>query len=235
MYQSVFGSAASRVATFVCFCHETLFCIFVPPRLPFPALHLSSQAPRCFSPLLETVTFSVDLSQTSSPPGVCGTFFKRQPQKSDPPPVSPHLPCIFFHLLLISSALSAYFLSQSLRRHCFPQFHHLLSPLSISVTWKRLTEDGFLCSRVKFTVSSCLSYFYPCKEGSRFCLMEILPALRNPALHLKTAVGIFLLGDWQVCPVELRSPSWTKSLLREPLSCRTVLAVRPGQTGSLLL
>lgn len=80
MYQSVFGSAASRVATFVCFCHETLFCIFVPPRLPFPALHLSSQAPRCFSPLLETVTFSVDLSQTSSPPGVCGTFLNVNPK-----------------------------------------------------------------------------------------------------------------------------------------------------------
>lgn len=80
MYQSVFGSAASRVATFVCFCHETLFCIFVPPRLPFPALHLSSQAPRCFSPLLETVTFSVDLSQTLSPPGVCGTFLSVNPK-----------------------------------------------------------------------------------------------------------------------------------------------------------
>lgn len=80
MYQSVFGSAASRVATFVCFCHETLFCIFAPPRLPFPALHLSSQAPRCFSPLLETVTFFVELSQTSSPPGVCGTFLNVNPK-----------------------------------------------------------------------------------------------------------------------------------------------------------
>lgn len=114
------GDATFRNSTFVCFCHEALFCIFVPPRLPFPALHFSSQAPRRFSSLLETVTLSVDLSQTSSPPGVCSAIsFNINPKSQT---LLQFFLTTLFPPLLIPPPLSAYFSLSHYGANVFPSF-----------------------------------------------------------------------------------------------------------------
>lgn len=93
------------------------------------------------------------------------------------------VPCniVFFSL---SSSLQpvCYFLSQSLRCDCFPQFHHLFNSMSISLTWKRLTEDCFLCSRVIWGVSVCPPASFPFSllfvwsvYEKKLCLTETLP------------------------------------------------------------
>lgn len=50
----------------------------------------------------------------------------------------------FFPLSSTLQPVSLYYLSQSLQHSCFPQFHHLFSSLSISLTWKRMTDAGLL-------------------------------------------------------------------------------------------
>lgn len=133
MFLEVLHPAFRRLCVFVM---RPLFCIFVPPRLPFPALHFSSQAPRRFSPAVGNCNILCRSRSDIVSSRRLWCFFNINPKSQA---LLQFFLTTLFPPLLIPSAPSAYFLSQSLQRRCFSPVSSPVQP-SVCLSYMKVSD-----------------------------------------------------------------------------------------------